>query len=75
MKFSIRWPLVTDTQQQANNEDLLAAINFIAQHLSVGDGAPAHTPEGVQLYLRRDGGAGTTLYVYEPTPAAWNALA
>jgi hypothetical protein len=41
----------------------------------VAEGAPAHTPDGVQFYLRTDGGAGSTAYVYEPGPAAWNALA
>jgi hypothetical protein len=75
MKFAIRWPLVSSAEQQANNEDLLKGLNFIAQFVSTGTGAPAHTPDGPQVYLRVDGGAGTTLYVWEPTPAAWNAIA
>ena len=75
MKFTLRWPFIDEPQQQANNEDLLRGLNFLAQFVSTGTGAPAHTPDGPQVYLRADGGAGTTLYVYEPTPAAWNPLA
>jgi hypothetical protein len=71
VRFRLRWPFVAEPQQQANNEDLLAAVNEIAQFLSWGDGVPAHTPDGRQLYVRRDGGANTTLYVYEG--AAWAA--
>jgi hypothetical protein len=73
--FSLGSPLVDDPAQQRNNEDLLAGVNALAQFMSWGTGAPAHTPDGPQVYLRYDGGAGTTLYVWEPTPAAWNPIA
>lgn len=71
MRFRLRRPWVEDRAQQENNEDLLAAINEIGQFISWGDGAPTHTPDGRQLYIRRDGGAGTTLYVHEG--AGWAA--
>jgi hypothetical protein len=73
--FALRQPWISDPAQQANNEDLLTGLNFVAQFVSAGEGAPSHTPDGPQIYFRYDGGAGTTLYVYEPGPAAWNALA
>ena len=69
--FSLREPLVSDPSQQANNEDLLVAINQIAQFIFFGTGAPTFTPPGRALYVRLDGGAGTTLYVWEG--AAWAA--
>jgi hypothetical protein len=77
VSFFFRLPkrLVESRDQQLNNEALETAADYLYRFVVVGDGAPAHTPDGVQVYLRRDGGAGTTLYVYEPGPAAWNALA
>jgi hypothetical protein len=71
--FNLRHGLVPDWQQQANNEDLLTGINFLGQFFSTGAGAPTHTPDGPQFYLRNDGGAGTTLYVWEPGASAWDA--
>ena len=69
MRFRLRIPLVSDREQQANNEGLLEAINELAQFIVWGDGVPSHTPNGRQIYIRRDGGTGTTLYVWEG--AAW----
>lgn len=69
MRYKLRNPFVSDRAQKENNEDLLFAINEIAQFISFGDGAPTHTPTGRQIYIRRNGGAATTLYVWEG--AAW----
>jgi hypothetical protein len=63
--FSIGHPVVSDAEQQKNNEDLLTALNKLGQFISFGTGAPTHTPTGRAIYIRLDGGAGTTLYVYE----------
>jgi hypothetical protein len=73
--FAITNVWVENPEQRRNNEDLLKALNFLGQFVSTGSGAPSHTPDGPQMYFRTDGGVGSTLYVYEPTPAAWNALA
>jgi hypothetical protein len=77
MSFFFRLPRrrVEDADQQLNNESLETAADYLYRFVAVAAGAPAHTPDGVQVYLRTDGGAGTTLYVWEPTPAAWNAIA
>lgn len=71
MKFVLREPFVDNLAQQANNEGLLVSLNEIAQFLFFGTGAPGFTPPGRALYIRLDGGAGTTLYVWEG--AAWAA--
>lgn len=71
--FSIGNPFVADPQQQRNNDDLLTGLNAIAQFIDFGTGAPAHTPTGRRIYVRRDGAAGTTLYCW--SGAAWNAFA
>lgn len=71
MRFQLRRSFVVDRDQQTVNEGLLEDLNSIAQFLSWGDGVPTHTPDGRQLYIRRDGGANTTLYVYEG--ASWAA--
>jgi hypothetical protein len=41
--------------------DLRSKVAFV----TTGVGVPSFTPNGRALYLRQDGGAGTTLYVYE----------
>ncbi len=45
----------------------------LLQHVTAAEGAPSHTPAGAQLYVRTDGGAGSTLYVYEPG-VGWKAV-
>lgn len=55
MRFRVRWPLVSDVQQQAVNEDLLGGLNQMARFVSWGDGAPAHTPDGPEIYFEQDG--------------------
>lgn len=71
MKFRLRRPFVESREQQDVNDGLIEDLNSVAQFFSWGNGAPTHTPTGRQLYVRRDGGAGTTLYVYEG--AGWAA--
>lgn len=63
--FTLSSPLVDDSAQQRNNDDLLRAINQISQFLYWGTGAPTLTPTGRALYIDIAGGAGTTLYVHE----------
>lgn len=67
MRFSLRFPFVTDVEQQANNEDLLAAVNDLGQLEFIGTGSPngAVTASPPARYWNRSGGAGTTLYVKE----------
>lgn len=67
--FSMRVPIVDSVQQQQNNEDLLNAVNALGQFIFFGTGVPTFTPPGRAIYIRLDGGAGTTLYVWEG--AAW----
>jgi len=55
------------------NFEKLIATNDVAQFFSWGNGAPAHTPTSRQIYIRFNGGAGTTLYCW--SGAAWNAFA
>ncbi len=62
-----------DNDEAQRNFDKLDAFPELAQFVSWGDGVPAHTPDGRQLYFRRDGGAGTTLYCW--SGAAWAAFA
>lgn len=73
MRFALRRPFVRDADQQAVNDGLVLDLNELAQWFSWGNGAPTHTPTGRQIYFRRDGGAGTTLYAW--SGAAWNAFA
>lgn len=72
MKFSLRFPLVADVQQQANNEGLVADVNGLAQFFSAGEGAPSSSPDGPQLYFRRDGAAGSSAYGWDGS--SWTAL-
>jgi hypothetical protein len=64
--FALPTPVVADDGQQRNNVALATEVNALSGRVVAGTGAPAHTPAGPQLYLRLDGGAGSTLYVYEP---------
>jgi hypothetical protein len=68
VRFRLRWPFVAEPQQQANNEDLLAAVNQLGQFVSWGDGAPAHTPDGPEIYFEQDGPG---VHIYN---GAWVAL-
>lgn len=54
---------------QQNFDALAKAVTPLP--IFTGLGAPAFTPTGRALYVRQDGGAGTTLYVWEG--AAWAA--
>lgn len=63
--FSLGHPLVDDSKQQRNNDDLLQGLNRLGQFLYFSTGVPTFTPPGRALYIRLDGGANTTLYVYE----------
>lgn len=52
-----------------NDDELLKGLNQVAQFFYFGNGAPTFTPAGRAIYIRLNGGAGTTLYVWEG--AAW----
>lgn len=75
--FHIFEPYVADEIQRRNNTDLLTGLNQLGQILYFGAGAPTFTPVDTlgntcrALYIRTNGGANTTLYVYEG--AAWAA--
>jgi hypothetical protein len=57
-------PLVVDDDLTRLN------LEYLGEHLLIGKGAPTLRPGADRgLYLRLDGGAGTTLYVWEG--AAW----
>lgn len=77
MRFALFDRSVPDQHQRRNNDDLLDAVNTIGQLLYFGEGAPTFTPTDVNgntaraLYIRTNGGATTTLYVY--TGAGWTA--
>ncbi len=71
--FRIRYPVVPDTEQRRNNDDLLDGLNQIGQFIYFGSGVPTFTPTGRAIFIRLDGGAGTTLYCW--SGAAWNAFA
>jgi hypothetical protein len=58
-----------DFQARDNFDALINGLNAIGQFFYFGAGAPSFTPPGRALYIRTDGGAGTTLYVYEG--ASW----
>ena len=65
--------LVSDPVVQRNFEELSRMIGEVRQFLDFGDGAPAHSPSTRKLYVRRDGGVGSTFYVYDGTN--WTAVA
>lgn len=71
-QFAVGHPTVVDSEQQRNNDDLLTAINQIAQFIDFGDGAPSHSPAGPALYFNRTGGVGTSVYGWDGT--SWTAL-
>jgi hypothetical protein len=50
---------------QRNFQALGKQMRLLSQFFFSGAGAPAFTPPGRAMYIRIDGGAGTTLYVYE----------
>jgi len=47
----------------------LAEVRQAITFIMTGVGVPAFTPDGRAIYVRQDGGTGTTLYVWEG--AAW----
>lgn len=62
--MSLPAPIVSDRDCQLNFEALASRLFF-------GSGAPTLNPGRPALYIRSDGGAGTTLYVFEA--GAWVA--
>lgn len=46
-------------------EQELSSLKAKTQFVYTGQGAPSFTPNGRAIYIRQDGGANTTLYVYE----------
>lgn len=72
-RFVLQHPYVGDVQTQQNNESLLGAVNELGQFITVSDGDPVHSPAAPQLYFKRDGGVGDSLWVWDT--ATWTALA
>lgn len=59
-------------QQRSNSiERELLRLKSSVDFITTGIGEPAFTPNGRAIYIRQDGGANTTLYVYEGS--AWAA--
>lgn len=54
MRATVRH-VVADQLQREVNDDLLAALNGLLRFVSWGDGAPAHSPAGPQIYFEQDG--------------------
>jgi hypothetical protein len=71
VKFALRWPVVADAQQQANNDDLLAAVNQISQFIFSGTGVPAFTPPGPALYFRYDFAVNAAVYSWD---GSWKSV-
>lgn len=73
MKFSLN----RTAPQARTNDDIERALNTIGQLVYYGEGVPTFTPTDLAgntaraLFIRTDGGASTTLYVY--TGAGWTA--
>lgn len=63
----------SDGGRQQIFDRLFGGVNDIGQHFYSGVGVPTFTPPGSAraLYIRKDGGTGSTLYVYEG--AGWVA--
>lgn len=72
-RFTISHTQTGSSQQDRNNRDLLNGLNLLGAFLVEGDGAPAHSPDAPQLYVRRDGGVGSAIYAWDT--ASWTALA
>jgi hypothetical protein len=81
MRFDLFDRYAADEKQRRNNDALLSAVNQIGQLLYFGPGSPSgvFVPTDVNgnpaaaLYIRTDGDATHTLYVYSPSAAAWTA--
>lgn len=56
---------IADPDTQLNFQAVEKSLNELLQFVYWGSGAPALTPPGRAIYIRTDGGAATTLYVYE----------
>lgn len=71
--------LVPDPLQREVNEGLINAVNLVAQFVFFGDGAPTFSPTTdagdpqPAVYIRLDGDAASTLYVYDVTTLGWTA--
>ena len=69
-----RQPAVYDAkleqQKSSSLEREFSEIKSKLAFFTTGVGLPNFTPTGRALYLRQDGGAGSTLYVYEG--ASWS---
>jgi hypothetical protein len=71
VRFRPRRPVVADTDQQAVNDGVYVDLNAVAQFITWGTGAPAHTPTGPQLYFRRDYGVNTAVYSWD---GSWKSV-
>lgn len=67
--YVVRGDVADGPGTQRNFQALAQAASVLP--ISTGRGAPTSTPSGRALYIRQDGGAGSTLYVWEG--AAWAA--
>lgn len=60
-----------DQAVDRNFRDLDSRVSGFDQRVFYGSGVPTFTPPGRAIFIRSDGGAGSTLYVWEG--AAWAA--
>lgn len=72
-RFALSHAVVTDPQQQRNNTDLLNGLNALGTFVTWGDGNPTTSPDAPQLYLKRDGGVGDSVWAWDT--ATWTAIA
>lgn len=61
----------SQVQDQKKSERDIQTIQSKIQFITTGVGVPNFTPSGRAIYIRQDGGANTTLYVYEGS--SWSA--
>lgn len=78
-----RYPDELSPVEQRWHTALVEAVNNLLTRVQIGDGSPegiVTAPQGM-VYLRRDGGAGTTVYykssggIAVPTNTGWLPLA
>lgn len=74
MKLPVQPPQYHQGLEQRRSAAIEASIESVATKVAkvyTGMGAPGFTPNSRAIYIREDGGTGTTLYVYEG--ASWVA--
>ena len=72
-------PITTDELMSPQFARFMEGMTEVLNHLQIGDGDPIATlvTSRKMLFIRQDGGVGTTLYINElgdGTSAGWRAL-